>query len=420
MKILHIIQRYYPAVGGAESYMKELSEYFAQSSENHVEVWTSNALPPSTLVNVDGEKVERASEVINGVKVRRFPVAPWYLSLRNVNKLFRVGVSILPFWKTKYWASCPTVFGLYKAASQLQKNDFDVIHVSAAPQFGLFNAALQASRKTGARLFLSPFLHLGTDINDPIRTKYLVPWSVPFYCAADKIFIQTDAEKKAIIDLCQSHGCFLKLSKFEKLGVGIHVDEMLGGNGEHFREKYNLGNSKIVFYIGARTAGKGVINLVEAMRRLWSAGKDYRLVLAGGDTTEFLEYWNVLPQKVKDKILCLGYISDDEKKDLLAAGNVMSMVSHTDSFGIIYLESWCYQKPVLACKTPVIAEIVDDNKCGFLVEFNDIESIAAKLDELLTDNSLAKTLGANGYQKLMQNYNWSDIFDKFEKVYYEK
>ena len=42
MRLLHIIQRYHPYVGGSELYFQELSERLARAGHS-VEVWTTDA-----------------------------------------------------------------------------------------------------------------------------------------------------------------------------------------------------------------------------------------------------------------------------------------------------------------------------------------------------------------------------------------
>ena len=74
MKLLHVIQRYYPYVGGSELYFQVLSEYFAARGDE-VKVYTTDAWDLEHFWAggkraIDGDApVER-----RGVRIRRFPV----------------------------------------------------------------------------------------------------------------------------------------------------------------------------------------------------------------------------------------------------------------------------------------------------------------------------------------------------------
>jgi len=61
-KVLNIIQRYYPAEGGAERFFWTLSEYLANDLGIEVDVWTTDALNSETLWDLDGRKVEKKEE----------------------------------------------------------------------------------------------------------------------------------------------------------------------------------------------------------------------------------------------------------------------------------------------------------------------------------------------------------------------
>src|SRR5438105_2112678 len=97
MRILHIIHRYYPYVGGSELYFQELSERLAGAG-NHVEVWTTQAWDLDYFWSRKAKKVQRTRDVHNGVVIRRFPVRHlplppiYYRALRRL----MVGIGELP------------------------------------------------------------------------------------------------------------------------------------------------------------------------------------------------------------------------------------------------------------------------------------------------------------------------------------
>src|SRR5437764_13731828 len=73
MRLLHIIQRYYPYVGGSELYFQELSERLARAG-HRVEVWTTDAWDLDYFWSGKARRVGEARDGRNGVTIRRFPV----------------------------------------------------------------------------------------------------------------------------------------------------------------------------------------------------------------------------------------------------------------------------------------------------------------------------------------------------------
>src|SRR3954452_13459674 len=73
MRLLHVIQRYYPYVGGSELYFQELSERLAQAG-HRVEVWTTDAWDLDYFWSKKARRVATERETHNGVHIRRFRV----------------------------------------------------------------------------------------------------------------------------------------------------------------------------------------------------------------------------------------------------------------------------------------------------------------------------------------------------------
>ena len=51
------------------------------------------------------------------------------------------------------------------------------------------------------------------------------------------------------------------------------------------------------------------------------------------------------------------------------------MPSRSDAYGISYLEAWASKKPVIG-QIPVMREVIQHEKDGLLVQFDDISGIA--------------------------------------------
>jgi glycosyltransferase involved in cell wall biosynthesis len=205
-------------------------------------------------------------------------------------------------------------------------------------------------------------------------------------------------------------------NKFVIVGQGIFPEKIQGGDGSRFRKKYGIQND-IVFQVGSKNVEKGSYNLIEAMKNNWNNGLDCTLVFAGGHNKDFSNYIESLEKRYKEKILNIDNISDEDKLDLYDAGDVFSMISKTDSFGIVYLEAWLYKNPVLGCKSRVIEEVIEDGRDGFLLEFDDIDKIADQISFLLRDKELKNRVGEMGYNKVLSKYNWNKRLKILDDVY---
>ena len=110
-------------------------------------------------------------------------------------------------------------------------------------------------------------------------------------------------------------------------------------------------------------------------------------------------------------------MSSEEKKNLLDAADILVMPSKADSFGIVYLEAWLYKKPVIGAFAGGIPALIRDGKDGMLVPYGDSHFLAETILSLLRSPELRETLGNAGYQKAVDQFNWTRQYEKTRKVY---
>src|SRR5262249_52128025 len=67
-----------------------------------------------------------------------------------------------------------------------------------------------------------------------------------------------------------------------------------------------------------------------------------------------------------------------------------------EGFGIVFLEAMTAGLPIVACRAAAVPEVVADGVTGVLVPVRDPDALAAALARVLTDHSLAASLGAAG------------------------
>jgi len=155
------------------------------------------------------------------------------------------------------------------------------------------------------------------------------------------------------------------------------------------------------------------------MSRLWRDGTDGHLVIAGPQVEEFTRYYAKLPPSVRGRITLLGPTFGDEKRDLLAACQMVVMPSRVDAFGIVYLEAWANRKPVIGARAGGVPEVIKDGEDGLLVPFGDIQGLSEAISLLLEDDNLASRLGEKGFRKTMRFYTWDAIYRKVKGIYEE-
>ncbi len=62
--------------------------------------------------------------------------------------------------------------------------------------------------------------------------------------------------------------------------------------------------------------------------------------------------------------------------------------------------------PVVASNFPIWKEIVEGNNCGVCVAPDNKKAIADAANNLLSNETLAQQMGANGKKAIKEKYNW--------------
>lgn len=82
--------------------------------------------------------------------------------------------------------------------------------------------------------------------------------------------------------------------------------------------------------------------------------------------------------------------------DALRHARAALSFSRSESFSLACQEASAYAIPVLATRSGGPEEIVEDGVTGYLVDVGDVDAMARRMDQLLSDPALARKLGMQG------------------------
>jgi glycosyltransferase involved in cell wall biosynthesis len=113
--------------------------------------------------------------------------------------------------------------------------------------------------------------------------------------------------------------------------------------------------------------------------------------------------------------LCIkNAISDSELVSILNRAALLLCTPRLEPFGFGVLEANACGLPVVGVAEGGLRETVDHGRNGFLVD-PEPEGIARAVEQLLSDPSLARTMGATGVAHVTQNWAVKKSVDRLEK-----
>jgi glycosyltransferase involved in cell wall biosynthesis len=407
MRLAHFVQRYPPALGGSEAFFARLSRYLA-AQQHRVSVYTSNALALEAFWSPRGTCLPAGITEENCVEVRRYPL--WRLRGR---RFLLKPLSLLPHrrWQCLTLPCNPISFSMWADAG---KSDppFDLVHATAFPYAFPIICAQRLAWQLDVPFLVTPFLHLGDpeDSHDKTRHAYTTPALLSLLRTADRVFVQTELERTALLDL----GLLEK--RLVLLGMGVDLDECQGGDRARARGEWGVAAEEVVIgHLANNSVEKGTVDLLRAAQMLWEAGAPFTIVLAGPEMSNFRRFWQDFSPR--GTVVKLGVLDERQKRDFFAALDLFALPSRSDSFGLVLLEAWANGVPCVGYRAGGIAEVIRHQEDGWLVRCGNVGNLAEALRRLIEQPSERRRLGQSGRERLPREFHWPDKLRRVEEVY---
>jgi glycosyltransferase involved in cell wall biosynthesis len=136
----------------------------------------------------------------------------------------------------------------------------------------------------------------------------------------------------------------------------------------------------------------------------------------GGDAALMLMGAKLMPLPEDPRVRFAGLLPEEERLHALEAATVVIVPSPYESLSLLALESFAVGTPVLAnARAEVLVEHCLRSNAGLF--YGDRWEFVEALKFLLRDAGLRAKLGRNGRAYIQQNYRWSIILSKYERLF---
>jgi glycosyltransferase involved in cell wall biosynthesis len=321
MKILQVCPKYHPVIGGAEEYVKNISERLAKKHEV-----TVFACDPSG-------KLPR-EEKINGVLVRRF-------------KSFSPG--------NAYHISL-------KMERELKKSEFDIVHGHNYHALPLYFSR-NAKRK---RFIVNPYYHVyGSTLIRDFLIKLYKQFGKVLFEQADRIITLSEYEKHLLLNDFNINDD--KISVIPN-GVDLAGFDNLGGISR---------DSKGILCISRLEEYKGVQHIIKALPLL---DEDFHLEIVGKGPYKARLLALIDKLQLNNRVKFYQDLPRQELHKMYARAGVFVLLSQHEAFSIVVSEALAAKTPCIVANTSALSEwIINKNYFGI-----DYPVDNAKLAELIT------------------------------------
>lgn len=192
-----------------------------------------------------------------------------------------------------------------------------------------------------------------------------------------------------------------------------------GVNLKNYKVKKTKRDPATILYINRLEKRKGSLHIIKAFHYLKTELRpDAKLIMCSdGPMRASLEQY-VRDYQVED-VEFRGYITDEEKLDLLASATVATYPAlYGESFGIVLVEAMATGTPIVAHPNDGYSWVLKETGRVGLVNAKNEKAYAHRLQLMMEDESI-RTAWQKWAKDYIKQFDYETIVDSYEKLYKE-
>ncbi len=149
---------------------------------------------------------------------------------------------------------------------------------------------------------------------------------------------------------------------------------------------------------------KGQEMMLDTIPELIEKGIDFKIIFAGELQGE---YGNYLKEKINKLnynkyVTFLGHVPN--LPEYFISSDVVVLPSKSEGFGLVLLEAFNYEKPVITFDVPAFNETIEHEKTGLITECFNISELANNIEKIIKNPELEKSLTTEAKRRLHDYY----------------
>lgn len=301
---------------------------------------------------------------------------------------------------------CFLPFGVHRGRGLLGAFGYDVINTWFAVPSGPTGALLASTSDTPHVLTV-----VGGDIYDP--SKWYSPHRNPVLrYAVKRVLRRADSHLAISSDVAERTRevyDFHRPIRVIPLGVDLPAFTPLARN--------ELGMDDDALYVvavGRLVARKDHETLLRALAR--QGRERVRLIVLGDGP--MLDPLRSLAADlgISRRVQFRGFVSDEEKFQILSSADVFALPSLHEGFGLVYLEAMRCGLPVIATTRGGQKDFLVDRRTGVLADVRDVEAVADALSWLADDPERRREIG-DANRRLASEFSVAGTAERYEREF---
>jgi mannosyltransferase len=181
-------------------------------------------------------------------------------------------------------------------------------------------------------------------------------------------------------------------------------------NKKSVRAELGLPEGQLVGCFGRVRYQKGIDIFVKSMVKICKLHPNVYGIICGKVTSDNQNYTDDLKHLIKaegleQRILFLGELPTENLPLLFRSLDVYIAPQRWEGFGLTPIEAMSSGVPVIATKAGVFEEMILPNQTGYIVDYNDIDTISKHLSNLLSNEDLLNKMSEQARARVVNAFN---------------
>lgn len=218
---------------------------------------------------------------------------------------------------------------------------------------------------------------------------------------------------------------YLKHNNFfaENIPQGVDFKKFFKVSSD-LRNRFGIKDEEIVLIsCGRLIPGKGFEFLIDGFKVALENSKNLKLLIVGDGSLKPKLVGKVQQLSLNNYVFFTGSIEHKKLPLYYSASDIFLLLSSYENFSNAVLEAMSCELPVIATNVGGFPLQIKDGVNGFLVNYGDVESLAAKILHLANDPELRVKIGKANRKEILENYSWEKtakkVLDLYESIIYQ-
>lgn len=159
------------------------------------------------------------------------------------------------------------------------------------------------------------------------------------------------------------------IRRLEVVPTGVDLERFSQQvDGTAVRSRYDLAGRKMILHLGRIASEKNLDLVLEGFANLSRRQAEVVLFVAGEGPAKERYVQRAKELGIADRTIFTGFVKDEELPAYYAACDLFTIASKFETQGLVVLEAMATGKPVVGIDFRAVAELIEDNKNGYLFQ----------------------------------------------------